>query len=374
MRQQALLGAVCLLTILEASTAFSPDIRADTDRDGKVDLTGNTGVAGNAFWSNIRGAIFLPNIGDSHHKCSSQNLIGNPLSNAEIAGCHDASGHLAIAPQFLATVKTVPTPGLPDQAYAHVYANLEAAYSRMRLFRRNKNQSTETSWYIVDKEFSFNASQLREGLDLGLDGREVATNSNIWNGDVVLKFYVFDEGSRASDTLALRLAPVLTHNHLQKVNTLISVAANNATPTQEQSIQGSEDALQVAGVERPLLLLSQSDDIWAQDFIEPAFASMPGPDGPVSTRIILRFAQSIRTAGRQVFKQLRGNGIGRLQPAAGFGHREINSFGNLETISPYTSKSGVEYKAGRIIMGKHFGELPLSRSWIFWRRRDCRSR
>jgi protein-arginine deiminase len=85
---------------------------------------------------------------------------------------------------------------------------------------------------------------------------------------------------------------------------------------------------------------------------------MPGPDGPVPIRIILRSVQSTRTAGRQVFEQLRGNGIGAFQPTAGFGHREVNSFGNLETIPPYTPKSGVEYKAGRIIMGKHFDEVP----------------
>jgi protein-arginine deiminase len=37
---------------------------------------------------------------------------------------------------------------------------------------------------------------------------------------------------------------------------------------------------------------------------------------------------------------------------------EINSYGNLETIPPYTSKGGVSYKADRI-MGKHFDRLPV---------------
>lgn len=74
MRQQALFGAVCL-ALLESSSAFSPDIRADTNRDGKVDLTGDTDVAGKGFWSNTRGAIFLPNIDDSHHRCPNQDLI-----------------------------------------------------------------------------------------------------------------------------------------------------------------------------------------------------------------------------------------------------------------------------------------------------------
>lgn len=114
---------------------------------------------------------------------------------------------------------------------------------------------------------------------------------------------------------------------------------------------------QSAGIETPLLLFNQSSDIWAQDFIEPAYASMSGPSGPIAIMIILQSAQSTRTGGRQVFEQLRGPGVGGCQPASGTGsgsgHREINSFGNLETIPPYTSKSGVEYKAGRIVMGKH---------------------
>ncbi|KAM0706067.1 hypothetical protein Q7P35_006615 [Cladosporium inversicolor] len=218
--------------------------------------------------------------------------------------------------------------------------------------------SNATSWDVVDKESSFSAKQLREDLDLRLDGRELATNSKVWDGDVVLQFDVFDNSSQASDTVAFRLAPVLTHNNLQKVETLISITANNTTPTQDKFIQALEDARQAAGIERPVLLLNQSDDIWAQDFIEPGFVSMPGPEGPVSIRIILRSAQSTRTAGRQVFEQSRGEGIGGFQPTAGLGHREINSFGNLETIPSYTSKSGVKYKAGRIITGKHFDELP----------------
>lgn len=91
---------------------------------------------------------------------------------------------------------------------------------------------------------------------------------------------------------------------------------------------------------------------------------MPGPNGPVAIRVILRSAQSTRTGGRQVFEQLRGPGIGGFQPLAGtgsgFGHREINSFGNLETIPPYTSKGGKRYPVGRIIMGKHFEKEPAA--------------
>ncbi|KAL2857163.1 hypothetical protein BJY01DRAFT_202900 [Aspergillus pseudoustus] len=160
----------------------------------------------------------------------------------------------------------------------------------------------------------------------------------------------------------MKMAPVLTHNHLQTVETLVSTASNSSDPVQLNFVRQLDEAREEAGIANPILLFNQSSDIWAQDFIEPGYASMPGPNGPISIRVILRSAQSTRTGGRQVFEQLRGPGIGGFQPSSGsgsgFGHREIDSYGNLETIPPYTSKSGVSYKAGRIIMGKHFDQLP----------------
>jgi protein-arginine deiminase len=89
---------------------------------------------------------------------------------------------------------------------------------------------------------------------------------------------------------------------------------------------------------------------------------MPELNGPIAIPMILRSPQSTRVAGRQVFEQIRGPGIGGFQPTTSTGrefvHREINSYGNLETFPPDVSKSGQKYTAGRIIMGKHFQRLP----------------
>jgi protein-arginine deiminase len=203
---------------------------------------------------------------------------------------------------------------------------------------------------------------LNAGITLGIDGRELVKDSSVWDGSVVVRFDVTDGLNRASDAVALKQAPVLTHHHLQSVETMITTAANDSDPVQLDFVQQLEDVRNSVNIQNPMVLLKQSSDIWTQDFIEPAYASMPGPNGPIAIRIILRSAQSTRTGGRQVFEQLRGPGIGGFQPPSGtgtgVGHREINSYGNLETIPPYTSKSGMLYKAGRIIMGKHFQELP----------------
>jgi protein-arginine deiminase len=80
------------------AATWTPDIRADTNRDGVVDVTGLSDSGNKAAWSAERGAIFLPNIGDKHHRCANTDNTGNPLSNDELAACHDASGHLLLAP------------------------------------------------------------------------------------------------------------------------------------------------------------------------------------------------------------------------------------------------------------------------------------
>lgn len=347
------------------AAALSPDIRADTNRDGVVDITGESDSIGKATWNTTRGAIFLPNIGDKHQHCYTKDRLGNALSNDELAYCSDASGHMLLAPEYVAPLRTLPL-NVSSDGTAQIYATPRAAYSRVRIFLlEDASQPNQTSsWSLVDREYSFNSSQLAAGLTLGIDGRELVKDATVWNGSVTVVFNVTDGAENASDAVALHLAPVLTHHHLQTVETLITAGANDSDPVQLNFVNQLDEARVTAGLTNPLLLLNQSSDIWAQDFVEPGYASMPGPSGPIAIRIMLRSAQSTRTGGRQVFEQLRGPGIGGFQPPSdtgtGFGHREINSYGNLETIPPYTSRSGVAYKAGRIIMGKHYDRLPAA--------------
>jgi protein-arginine deiminase len=347
------------------AATWTPDIRADTNRDGVVDMIGSSDSGNKAAWSAERGAIFLPNIGDKYLRCANTDKVGNALSNDELAACHDASGHLLLAPEYVAPVRTVPM-NVSDDVAARIYVTPQEAYERARLFVLDdpEDYNSTTSWRLVDQEFLFNATQLRAGIILGIDGRELVTDPSVWDGSVVVRFEVFDDLNQSSDAVAMKMAPVLTHHHLQKVETLISTEGNSTDPIQQEFIRQLESARQAAGITNKMVLFNQSSDIWAQDFIEPGYASMPGPNGPVAIRVILRSAQSTRTGGRQVFEQLRGPGIGGFQPlsgsGSGFGHREINSFGNLETIPPYTSKSGKKYPAGRIIMGKHFEMLPAA--------------
>ncbi|KAJ0275035.1 hypothetical protein CBS470a_011494 [Colletotrichum nupharicola] len=332
--------AVALLTLQFGAVRgqqLKPMILADTNRDGIVD---DSDVTDRAFWTSSRGAIFLPNVGDSLNRCPNQDLHGNPLSNHELASCHDASGHLLIEPSLVAPLKTIPLE-VSNDTIAHIYATPDAASERVRLFYMNDssaNPAETASWSFVDPEFTFNASHVQAGITLGIDGREFVKNSTKWDGKVRVHFDVHTNGTIISDAVELKVAPVLIHHHLQRVSAFVSTAANESDPVQLGFIGQLDEVRKAAGIQEPLYLFNQSDDIWAQDFVEPAYASMPGPNGqPISLRIMLRSAQSVRTAGRQVFEQLRGKGVGGFQPEGGrggYGDREINAYGNLETIPP----------------------------------------
>ncbi|KAL2822247.1 hypothetical protein BDW59DRAFT_163840 [Aspergillus cavernicola] len=366
------LAACLLISHAVRASSLTPDIRADTNRDGVVDLDGDSDVYSKARWADARGAIFLPNVGDKHLRCPNEDLAGNPLSNDELAYCNDASGHLLLAPEYIAPLRTVPLSNISDGVTAHIYGTPRAAYERVRIFLLDdvEHPNATKSWRLVDRQFNFNATQLREGLTLGIDGREFVQDAAIWDGLVTVNFDVYDtpgSASHVSDSVALKVAPVLTHHHLQRVERIVTTDANDTSPVQQYFVEQLDAAREAAGIETPLLLFNQSSDVWAQDILEPAYVSMPGPDGPISLRIMFRSAQSTRTGGRQIMEQLRGPGVGSFQPgsasgigfaASGFGYHTINSYGNLETIPPYRSKSGVLYKAGRVIQGKHYEEYP----------------
>ncbi|KAK0376523.1 hypothetical protein CLIM01_06124 [Colletotrichum limetticola] len=316
-----------------------PMILADTNRDGIVD---DSNATDRAFWTPSRGAIFLPNVSDSLKRCPNQDLQGNPISNHELASCHDASGHLLLEPSLVAPLKTIPLE-VSDDTIAHNHATPDAASERIRLFYLNDssaNPAETTSWSFVDPEFTFNTSHIQAGITLGINGREFVKDLVKWDGKLRVHFDIQANSTIISDVVELKLG----------------------------FLSRLDEARKAAGIKELLNLFNQSDDIWAQYFVKPAYASMPGPNGQaISLRIMLRSAQSVRTAERQVFEQLRGKGIGGFQPEGGrggYGAQEINAYGNLETILPYTSKSGVKYPTGRIIHGKASEPSFLESGWL----------
>ncbi|KAF4986281.1 hypothetical protein FDECE_16031 [Fusarium decemcellulare] len=309
--------------------ALRADIRADTNRDGLVDLTGDSDVAEKGIWTEERGALFLANIADTDRRCSIQALSGPALEDDFFDRCNDASDDILRQEKYLAPLRTVPIPDVPSTAVGTITVEDQSVAKFVRIFS-NKNGT----WSIVTNSTTFSSAQLRNGLKLGIDSREPRRPSR-WDGRAVVKFSVHEGSSHSEDKVMLRVAPVLTHHHLQAVEQVMTTNGNATdSPFQAQFVANLSALLPELG---------------AQDFIEPGYSSIPGPDGPISIRIHIRSGQDDRVAGRQVFEWVRGTGVGAVQSLGGSGN-DLHSMGNVETIPPYELK-GKKYPAGRIIIG-----------------------
>ncbi|KAF7594843.1 hypothetical protein BBP40_008173 [Aspergillus hancockii] len=330
------------------------DIRADSNRDGVVDLYGPTDLTEKLKSSNSAGAIFLPNIGDTDRRCS--RLITNTTSNEELDTCHDASDDIQRAPEFMAPMRTVPLRHLDRASFAFIQVDDPVARANTRIFRREGEE-----WVFTGNDFRFSASQLETGLILGIDARTTrspdSNGKKGWNGRVAVTFTVHNASDVATDRVLLRVAPVLTHHQGQAAQeVLTTTGTSNWNFFQARFLDGLRGALSQARFQLPLFEFPDSSDIWAQDFVEPGYVSMPGPAGPIVLRVMIRSAQDTRSAGRQVFQLLRKTGWGAVQ-YMGSEYDQIDSMGNLETIPPYEHR-GRRYPAGRIIMGRHRETVP----------------
>ncbi|CCK31797.1 hypothetical protein BN159_7418 [Streptomyces davaonensis JCM 4913] len=336
----------------QAAEPLSVDLRADVDRDGQVDLSGDTDTAGEDTWSVGRGAVFLPNIDDDSKRCPTAGPGGRPLSDAKLVGCNDATdqkvnGRADAAD--LARVRSVPMRNLPSDAKGSVKVTKGAAQSRVFV-------KQDGAWKLVTSQTRLKRAELRAGVEFGVEGKDVIRDSAKWDGRVSIRLRVTSSSGTASDTVTLRAAPLLTHHALQNTQQLLVTKVPGNEPwakRQRAFVKNLEKEAKAAGITKPPATFEKYGDIWAQDFVEPAYLNMTGPDGRQRTmRVMLRSAQD-RPAGRELYEKLRGPNVGVVQAKGRDmqGWETLNSFGNLETIPPYTH-NGRSFPAGRNIMGE----------------------
>lgn len=147
----------------------------------------------------------------------------------------------------------------------------------------------------------------------------------------------------------LRVAPLRTHNHLQKAQEVL-VTDDLHTPVDGEGVVG--ELLRLRRAAKPAFLhrLTEASsvpvrrvrtaDIWTQDVLEPAYAVA----GSQRMRVMIHtpLADGI---------VLRGPDIGAVR-VDGPG-TSLDAGGNIETIPPYPGRP-----EGRVVMGKRPGELP----------------
>jgi len=336
-----------------AAPAVQADLRGDVDRDGRVDVDGDSDEVGEDNWSRHRGPIVLPNLDDDARRCPTKTAKGGPLPLKALVGCRDGSDSVVNGradAEDLARLRTVPLQGLSDYAIGTV-AVTGPGRKHSRLFM-NRGQG----WRVWAPTDTLDAVELRRGVEFGLEATDLVRDPAAWNGLIEVRFDVTDGSSSTTDTVVAKVAPLLTHHHRQQAErVLVTRTKGSDVYAKEQHRFVNALALQVkaAGIAAPLFTFKKYDDIWTQDFFEPAYVSMPGANGnPQVMRIMLRSAQLNRTSGRELWERLRGPGIGAVQVGDVRKSEEwtLSSMGNLETIPPYRL-GAADYPAGRIVMG-----------------------
>ncbi|MFJ4817615.1 protein-arginine deiminase domain-containing protein [Streptomyces sp. NPDC088801] len=336
-----------------AETGVRADLRADVNRDGRVDVTGGSDNKGEDSWSVDRGAVFLPNIDDDSKRCPATAPDGEPLSDAELAACNDGSDtkvNGTADAADLARVRSVPLPGLAADATGSLKIATGGKHAHLFLKRAGR-------WIPVTSGTRLTAAELRAGAEFGVEATDVVRDTAQWDGRTVVRLTVTSGRKSASDAVTLRVAPLLTQHHLQDTRQVMVSKVQGDGPDsrlQREFVSAFEKEVRKAGVTTPLITFEMYADRWAQDFVEPAYVSMTGPGGQRQVmRVMLRSAQPHRDAGRELFERMRGRDMGVVEVTDGAEPDDwsLNSMGNLETIPPY-AHGGRSFPAGRIIMGE----------------------
>ncbi len=333
------------------AVATTADLRADNNRNGSIDLDDPSEDQDEDTWNASHGAIFLANIDDDQSLCHAT----MNTSDSIISKCHDGYDSVVNGPNDLldlARLKTVPWPIAPADAHGTISLSSPGA-TYVRLFI---NQGSNNFVVFDPAADSLSASQIREGVELAIEGKDVVRNSTTWDGYVDVSFTVSGTGiGSPTDKVRMRVAPMITRHHLDPPQRLY--ASFFSDPASTDFTGDLQTAMNAAGIATPLFDLNVEDQ-WAQDLFETAYMSMPAVGGMQSIHVNIRSANSGRPSARVVFVRLRGPDNAAIQQSSGGSSADtLNSFGNTETIPPYTL-NGVSYPLGRLFRGKTASYYP----------------
>lgn len=360
---------------------------ADTDRDGRITAAD---APGKGAWTDRRGAIVLPNIDDNGKRCRAVGSDGKRLSDDALAGCNDASDEIVNGPEDardLAPLRLAPLTTAGPDARATVTVDA-ASRPYARLFIR-EDDGTHT---LLPRSGRLTRAQLRDGVDLALEARDIVRDPRRWNGMIDVSVRVTDGGRTVHDRVRARVAPLLLTHDLLPAERVVtsdngsSVADAERTPHDperparhmEKGEKAFRDELRAglaaAGVNDRLLEYPtrgrEEGDRWMRDHFTTGYVAAPGADGTVRRKKVFVRAPGmvpgastpefpLRESGRPLFSVFRGPGTGAVQEydAAHIGDEEHNkvwgsfsSTGNFITAPPYRTRSGA-WPSGRILYG-----------------------
>jgi protein-arginine deiminase len=268
------------------------------------------------------------------------------LADRELAACNDAADAVVNGVQDekdLARIKTLPWVLAPKDASGQLAVPGKAA-DYVHLFVKRSS-----GWQLVGPATRLTAAELRHGVELGIEGKDIVRDSAVWDGTADVTLTVTSGGDTATDHVAMKEAPVLTQLNTQRLEQVFSSLSDDAETLGWQGVV--KDQAQAAG--SSLKVLDQSGDSWTQDIFEPAYMSIPGPGGkPQGMKVLLGSVNDDRRVGsRAIFTQLAGPDVAGvhtehvpvLDP---FENSSYDSMGNLETIP-----STPGHPLGQIVIG-----------------------
>ncbi|GHJ39757.1 protein-arginine deiminase family protein [Streptomyces sp. TS71-3] len=378
---------------LPASAAPTPvaDLRADGARTGRIDMAGADSAAAGT-------ALFLPNIDDDAVACRAPakkiaaDAVDREAANdtafyakkaelekepdqekanqeyqelrrshqkdqneadRDMAACNDAADTVVNGAQDaadLARIRTVPFKAAPAGATGRVTVSEQAA-PHVHLFVKRPGSSAPQGWELVTGKTVLTADELRHGVELGIEGRDVVRDWAVWDGRADVTLTVTADGAGASDTVPLREAPVLTQLNTQKLDQVLTAVPDKSDTVGSAWRDGVRAAAEDGGAEDGMRTLDTGGDEWAQDIFEPAYTSIPGAGGkPQGMHVLIGSVNdNRRVASRVAFTELAGHDVAAVHiehvPTEDE-NSSYDSMGNLETIPPTPG-----HPAGQIVVG-----------------------
>jgi protein-arginine deiminase len=332
---------------------FAVDLRVDANRNGVVDEND----LDEDRLETAPGAVFFANIDDDQGSCRA---AARSAPDRTIDQCNDAADEVINGAEDLDDLAKVLVKGDPTVSEG-VTARLTitAGAAKVRLFR-----PAGAGYVVAPSPVMLTTAELRSGLTFLLEGRDVVRDRQAWDGAVELRLEAqsaVDPALTAVDVVRLTVAPVVLFHHLLPATSVFVSAVPRDTDS-VAFVAALRGAVSAFSSQVPVVTVS-TDDQWNQDYFETGYMAVPGPGG--SQRVMTVFLRSanvdtpsnanfpMRSAGRSVFTQFRGRDVAGVQQVDLRHDPEmdtLNSFGNWETIPPYTL-NGRSYPLGRNYRG-----------------------
>ncbi|ONI84106.1 hypothetical protein ALI144C_15515 [Actinosynnema sp. ALI-1.44] len=316
--------------------------------------------------------IFLPNVDDDQRRCRVEPVDLDALGgevDARLAACNDAADERVNGLRDEADLARVRV-GRGGGRFGVIGVD-----SRARVFVKRRGS--------FDPDTRLSAAELRSGVELGVEGKDILRDPAQWDGWVTVTLTVDD---RVKARHRMRVAPLLLQNDLQPATTVFAARPNTGPgwvdrpgpgtiPALPQDFPGDFEKFSTPlRQEAPDIRFVKGTsswwkDVWWQDLFEPATASMPTRHGVQTMRVAIRSANVFqvpdgkggtvltpRPAGRLVFRDLRGPDVGVVQQYTledrHFIHDQRNATGNIESLPPYRG-----FPQGRLVHGTGFDNV-----------------